>query len=158
MASVFLSKVGVVNVVGGDDGEALPGRVELDGLVSTAVIIVDANYTQATNQQFQSSLEDTIYMYVFGDQMGKVEITGLIFGAGCLGGATSGVEDVLNYYKDNRASKKETAVIVQVGETKISGFLTAMMIRSENPEDRINRFAFTISSLPDSDGTDAPAA
>jgi len=155
MAVVLSSKPGTVAIIGGEDGDeaALPGRVTLDGFVAATVIIRDAKYHQETNQQFQSSLEDTIYMYVFGDKMGSITLMGFIFGANCPSGGTSGIEYVLDYYKANRASQRPTAVIVMVGDTKISGFLTAMDIGMEDPESRINRFSFNVSTLPDSDGS-----
>lgn len=149
---VFSSKPGSVFIYGGDDGGSIPGRVEIEGFQSTTAVIIDAEYRQATNQQFQSSLMNTIYMYVFGDQMGAISIKGYIFAASCTSGI-SGVEEVLSYYKDNRAAKKSAAVIVKVGDTKISGFLTQMNISTADPVARINAFTFQINSMPESDGS-----
>jgi hypothetical protein len=132
---VFNSKPGLVAVF--TDDTVLPGRIQLSSpsLSSPSVLISGVNYKQEVNRQFQQSLDRDIYLYVFGDLMGGVTVKGVAFPDECVSG-DDGVRIILGYYADNRASNRDTPVVVQFGDEAISGFLTQMSLNSpDNPTD-----------------------
>jgi len=99
------------------------------------------------NAQFQTSLKASVYVYVFGDQMGNVGIAGIAFAGKC-DGEHSGMEDVFNYYRDYRASQRKEPIEVTFGKESISGFLTASKMTSKDTSNLTLNFSFTINTLP----------
>ena len=131
---------------------SLPARITMENFTGlTAVIIDDIRSDQATNQQFNTSLADAVYMYVFGDQMGTVSISGKLFSISCVGGGKSGLEELFDYYKQNRASKRTEPVQVYIGDTVLSGFVTRVAVHASGAGEtnRINEFTLQVSTLPD---------
>jgi hypothetical protein len=99
------------------------------------------------NVQFQTSLKESVYVYVFGDQMGNVVISGIAF-AGLCEGEESGIEDIFKYYRDYRASQRKETVTVTFGKQSISGFLTESRMSSRDPDNLTLNYTFTINTLP----------
>lgn len=149
MADVFNSRTGYVAVVPGQ--AVIPGRVKISGFEPTAALIETVDYSQKTNQQFQYALDGSVYIYVFGDEMGNVQVKGMILPILCTG-QSSGLKEVLDFYATNRASKSQALVEVSVGEEVISGFLTALAIAgvgaASDPIALIQRYAMNINTLP----------
>jgi hypothetical protein len=145
MSELLVCRRGMVVKMEGHGG--IPGKVKLEGFEPLASIIIAPAIGQRVNVQFQTSLKKSVYVYVFGDQMGNVVIHGIAF-AGLCKGNDSGLKDVFNYYKEFRASVHDKPVTVTFGEETISGFLMAMDMRSKDPDYMTVDFALTISSLP----------
>jgi len=145
MADLFACQRGKVVVMEGCEG--VPGKIILGGFEPLASIITSPAVTQRVNAQFQTSLKDSVYVYVFGDQMGNVTIAGVAFASRCQS-EDSGMEDVFNYYRDNRASQKKEPIEVTFGKQAISGFLMASELSSRDPDLLTLDFRFTISTLP----------
>jgi hypothetical protein len=145
MADVFACTRGKVVVMDGCGG--LPGKIVLGGFEPMAAIITSPSVTQRVNVQFQSSLKESVYVYVFGDQMGNVMINGIAFAARCQGDA-SGMKDIFDYYRDYRASQKKEPIEVTFGKEAISGFLTESNMSSRDPNNLTLDFRFTINTLP----------
>jgi hypothetical protein len=145
MADLFACQRGKVVVMEGCEG--VPGKIILGGFEPLASIITSPAVAQRVNAQFQTSLKDSVYVYVFGDQMGNVTIAGVAFASRCQS-EDSGMEDVFNYYRDNRASQKKEPIEVTFGKQAISGFLMASELSSRDPDLLTLDFKFTISTLP----------
>jgi hypothetical protein len=145
MAELLVCQRGKVFAMEGCDG--IPGKILLDKFEPVACIITSPAITQRVNAQFQTSLKESVYVYVFGDQMGQVTITGIAF-AGMCEGDSSGMKEILDYYRDYRASQRKETVIVTFGKESISGFLTESMMSSRDPSDLTLNYTFTINTLP----------
>lgn len=147
--AIFSLRIGEVASL--EMGDAIPGRISVDGFQMDAAIIDDIRAEHATNQQFNTSLSGIVYMYVFGDQMGTVLISGKLFSAKCGGGGTSGLEQILAFYKTNRASIKTTPIKVKIGAETLSGFLTRLTTHASGAGEasRIHDFTMHINTLPD---------
>jgi len=145
MADLLACQRGKVAVMEGCEG--IPGKILLTGFEPTAAIITSPSVTQRTNTQFQTSLKESVYVYSFGDQMGAVEIAGVAFAGKCEG-EESGMEEVFEYYRDNRASQKKEPIEVTFGKESLSGFLTASQMSSRDPDLLTLDFRFTINTLP----------
>jgi len=148
MADLFACQRGVVAVMEGCDG--VPGKIMLRDFAPMATIITAPSIAQRTNVQFQTSLKESVYVYVFGDQMGSIIIAGVAFAEKCDSGE-SGLEEIFDYYRDFRASKRSEPIEVTFGFSKeaVSGFLTASEISSRDPSFLTLDFKFTINTLPE---------
>lgn len=145
MADLLTCQRGKVVVMEGCGG--IPGKIILDGFEPIASIITAPAIRQRVNIQFQTSLKEAVYAYVFGDQMGSVRIAGIAFAGRCEG-EESGMEDIFNYYRDYRASQRKDPVTVTFGKESVSGFLTASDMTSRDPDLLTLDFVFTINTLP----------
>jgi hypothetical protein len=145
MAELLACRRGKVAVMEGCEG--IPGQILLDGFEPVASIITSPEVLQRVNVQFQTSLKESVYVYVFGDQMGNVVISGIAF-AGLCEGEESGIEDIFKYYRDYRASQRKETVTVTFGKQSISGFLTESRMSSRDPDNLTLNYTFTINTLP----------
>jgi hypothetical protein len=145
MADLFACSRGNLTVMEGCEG--VPGKILLKGFSPQAAIIVSPAISQRTNVQFQTSLRESVYVYVFGDQMGTVTVTGVAFATRC-DADDSGLEEIFEYYQNYRASQRQQPIEVTFGKESISGFLTASDISSRDPSFLTLDFKFTINTLP----------
>jgi hypothetical protein len=101
--------------------------------------------------QFMHTLRDFIYIYVFGERISQMNISGLSFFAPC-GSANGchGLEYVNAYYLFNRVSQRATPVTMVLGcGTPFFGFLVGMVIDLNNPEDLIGQFNLDFRVVPE---------
>ena len=149
MADVFNSRTGFVAVIPGQ--AVIPGRVKLSGFDPQAALIAGVDYNQRTNQQFQYALDSSVFIYVFGDEMGNVLVSGMAFPQLC-DGSSNGLSEVLKFYAENRASKKSELIEVSIGDELISGFLTQLTVKAVgaawDPIALIQSYTLTINTLP----------
>lgn len=146
MAELFKCRRG--QVVSMEGCEGVPGKILLGGFNPTAAIITSPAVSNHANVQFMPSLKESVYVYVFGDNMGSVTISGVAFASKC-DGDDSGMTEIFEYYKNYRASQRKEPVEVTFGKESISGFLTASDISSRDPDQLTLDFKFTINTLPE---------
>jgi hypothetical protein len=157
MADIFNSYPGMVNIFGGDSNY-FPGRIKLKtpsgGYVQfTAALFSGIDYDQETIQQFQLSMQDSVYIYVFGDGMGKIVLNGLAFAGTCEG--AEGLSQVMLIYNQSRVTKLEKPVVVLVGNQRVEGFLTQFNVNMQGASDNpatlgLYKFRMIIHTLPES--------
>lgn len=127
------------------------GRISVPGLkenINSAVLIESYAVRQGTAHQFQPSLSRAVYVYIFGDQMGQIEIRGLAAAISCQKGGTGGLKEILDFYSKNRASQTPTLTVVTVGTYSFRGFLTGLNISPRSPEHLLSNWALQIATLP----------
>ena len=146
MAELLACQRGKIAVMEGCEG--IPGKILLDGFEPVAAIVTAPSVEQRVNAQFQTSLKESVYVYVFGDQMGNIGIAGIAFASTCEDEEASGMEDVFNYYRDYRASQRKEPIAVTFGKESISGFLMASKLSSRDASNMTLDFSFTINTLP----------
>ena len=132
-------------------------------------IITRVGISAAGNYQFLHTIGNDVYVYVFGDRMGQVQLHGLSFMASeseCapgLGAGTSpsphiigagdgkhGFELLFDWYTKNRIAARRDPVLVTIGKaTNFKGFVTAMTGDVQDSLHRTIQFQMTISLLPD---------
>jgi hypothetical protein len=146
MSDLLACRRGTVTTIEGCEG--IPGTLSVDGFDAKAAIIVAPAVAQKVNVQFQTSLKEAVYAYVFGDQMGVISLSGLAFASRC-DDDSNGVKELFEYYDDYRASVRKEVVTVTISDKAFSGFLVAMAFRPQNPEHMISAFNMEISVLPE---------
>jgi hypothetical protein len=119
--------------------------------------------SESGNFQFLHTIANDVYMYVFGDRMGQVVLDGISFAGKCaVNGGTAaqfdpgiynfrhGIEEMLDWYEQNRLSARKDPVIVTVGRSKaFAGFITSLTASVEDPVYRKVNFQLTVTLLPD---------
>jgi hypothetical protein len=114
-------------------------------------IVTRLTVNQQVNVQFLHTLGSLIYVYVFGDRMGQVSLSGLSFACDCPDGTELGAEKMLLWYKRNRASKKADPVRVTIGQTVIEGFVTSFTEDVVDPAIKLVQWGVNLASLPEDD-------
>jgi len=114
-------------------------------------IVTRLTVSQQVNVQFLHSLGSLIHIYVFGDRMGTVSLSGLSFACDCPDGSELGAEKMMTWYKKNRASKKADPCKVTIGKTTIEGFVTSFTEDVVDPSLKLVQWGVNMSSLPEDD-------
>ena len=116
-------------------------------------IITRLGVSTAGNYQFLHTIGNDVYIYVFGDRMGQINLHGLSFAQKCEGGKSTdsahGFELLFDWYEKNRVATRKAPVTVTVGRSKtFQGFLTGLMGEAQDPTTRTIQFQLSISLLP----------
>lgn len=114
-------------------------------------IITRLTVSQQVNVQFLHSLGSLVHIYVFGDRMGQVGLSGLSFACECPDGNDLGSERMLLWYKRNRASRRQEPVRVTVGSTVIEGFVVGFNEDVVDPSIKLVQWGVQLASLPEDD-------
>lgn len=157
MAEIFVSAPGEVAAF---EMQATVGRISIPAELKdpelitnrpSPIIFASVNWEQRTHQQFANSLDGTVYIYVFGDQMGKIRIMGIAFDRLC-DKDDSGLQQVLDYYETNRASELSSPIEVSIAEKVVEGFLTSASVQARgvamDPGPVLHEYSLEISALP----------
>jgi hypothetical protein len=115
-------------------------------------IITRMTVSQKVNVQFLHTLGDLIYVYVFGDRMGSICLSGLAFNCGCTKEGTppdGGAEQMLLWYRQNRASRRPNPVRVTVGRTNIEGFVVNFTEDVVDPSLNLVQWGVDLAALPE---------
>ena len=143
MAVVFTSQnEGSVIVL--SFGRASPATLRIEGLESNNVIITTFVLDQAANAQFRPTLQDSIYVYSFGDRMGQLNISGVAFHKTCKDQSPfSGMKDIIQYYNSKAVSQNVKPVFISFGAFSVRCFLVGYHFSSLDP--KLNLVQFELS-------------
>ena len=109
---------------------------------------------QKTNHQFNLSLRQVIYLYVFGNLMGDITVTGALFSGNCSSSASqdkNGFDEILNFYTKNRLSSNSELVEISVGTKSMKGFLIGLNLQPTDQTTLLTPFVMFLRVLPESD-------
>ena len=130
--------------------EMRPNRIQFQSQKSIFTRLMLAH---AANYQFLHTLGGDIYIYVFGDRIGDLTLSGLSFSINCeaKGDREHGLEKMLKWWKANRLSKRKEPVQVMVGLTPIQGFVTNFSADTFDHSAKIIQFVLSLKILPEKD-------
>lgn len=146
MALVFSAKPGSVCRID-SQRPAVPFHINF-GWTTVKCIVTQAAVEQQGNFQFLHTIDDMIYVYVFGDRIGELLISGVCFGDSCPNDGISGMDDALAYYKDNRIANRATPVKIMFGQQLFQGFLTANRVEVARPELILGQYLMRFNTFP----------
>lgn len=113
-------------------------------------IITRMTLAQQCNYQFLHTIGNDIFIYVFGDRVGQITISGLSMADDCDSrDSEHGFEKVLKWYNRNRVAKRKTPVKVTIGKTPIQGFLVSISGDLVDPSTRLIQYGLTLMVLPE---------
>ncbi len=145
----------VALVDAGVQGDAFVANLDGDAAIRfdrERSIITRMTISQEANVQFLHTLGTHIYIYVFGDRIGSIGLSGLSFSGDCdIPGLNQshGGELMLAWYKQFRVSRRRSPVRVMVGNTPIDGFVTGFNEDIVDPMTNLIQWSVTLRSLPD---------
>lgn len=103
--------------------------------------------------QFMHTLRDKIFLYIFGERIGQMSISGLTFAAGCAVDGNSnftGIEAAVGYYQTCRATKRSVPLQVSIGRLAFKAFLLGVKTDIVDPDTGLGHFNFTLFFPPTS--------
>lgn len=120
------------------------------GYTTQRSVITRLTLSHQGNFQFLHTLGNDIYIYVFGDRVGSVTLSGLSMAASCDDSAAlHGGEMLLNWYAQNRIAQRQSPILVSLGaQTVISGFLIGLNQDVVDPQTRIMSFVLNMAVIP----------
>ena len=119
--------------------------------------MTQATVVQQGNYQFSHTINDTIYVYIFGDRIGELRVSGAAFpqvcdetarGAPTTVSTGTGYKEVLDFYEANRIAKRGQPVSIAFGETAFEGFLVNMQIQVADAEHLLGQWTYQFSTFP----------
>lgn len=118
-----------------------------------ASIVTRMTISEQVNVQFLHTLGAQIFIYVFGDRIGQISLSGLSFACGCddLASLNHGAELMYDWYKTNRTSKRELPLRLMLGDTPIEGFVTGFTEDVVDASTKLVQWGVTMMTLPDED-------
>jgi hypothetical protein len=88
-------------------------------------------------------------VYVFGDRISELQISGIAFAQLCGGTSTeSGMAEVLDFYEKNRISEAAAPVKIKFGERAFEGFLTGCQVEVAKPEVTLGQWLMRFHTFP----------
>ena len=142
---VALPDPGAVGIVSGVDLEGWGGFPGFRAIITRVMI------GQAGNYQLQHTFGSLVHVYIFGDRIGDVMISGLAFDRDCnaLGGAPLGIEAVAAYYQANRIAGRPTPLKVAVGTSRpMNCLLLKMTADIVDAQTRMFQFNLQLALIP----------
>jgi hypothetical protein len=148
MANIFATEPGTAIAI--TDPSILPITFVIGGWGGYPVrnsIIQGFSIASQGNYQFLNTLRNFTYVYVFGEKMGDITVTGLTFIGSCDYYNWSGVSNTLGYYANYALSWTGAPVYIAIGLAVFYGFLTGLRLDVRNPEGRLATFTLTYKSI-----------
>ena len=117
-------------------------------------VITRVGVSAAGNFQFLHTIGNDVYVYVFGDRMGAVQLSGIAFQTTNKDGAGKhGFESLFEWYEQNRIAVRSTPVTVTVGRNlTFKGFVTGLTGDIQDTLRRTISFQISIAVLPEKTG------
>lgn len=133
------------------DVVTLPGWGGFAGFKS---ILTGIEINERANFQFQHTLGNEIFIYVFGDRIGTFNVNGVSFYDTCgpSGAALGepGITRVLRYYRVNRLSNRAAPLLVTLPPaTVLRCYLMAFRGRVADPALRLFEFSMQLALIPE---------
>ncbi len=111
-------------------------------------IITRVTVSQQGNYQFLHTIGNDVYIYVFGDRVGSVTISGLSLVRCNADG--HGFEDIMAWYQNYRVAAMKSPLEVTIGDgLVIEGFLTGITGDVVDPGTRIMQFGLQLATIPE---------
>jgi hypothetical protein len=150
MAMIFTHAVGMVSRIT-SDRPVVPLRINFEQGENRNFIITQAGINQSGNFQFLHTLQDMLYIYVFGDRVSEIQVSGIAFAGICgASGDRSGIAEILDFYRFNKISSRPTPVLLRFGDQQhvFQSFLTGCQVEVSRPEINLGQFFLRFHAAP----------
>lgn len=116
---------------------------------SHASIVTRVGVNEQVNAQFLHTVGAHVYVYVFGDRVGDLMLSGLAFTGSCDSGDAPGIVLIRDWYLDNRLSKRKAPVLVTIGPSTVEGFLIRSNYEVVDPSIGLVQWNSFLVTLPE---------
>lgn len=155
---IFTGKQGTVSVIEPEGGAQTPFVIRFDGAAVDVDlirgIVTNVTMTQDTNVQFMHSLRDTIFINVFGNRIGQMTVSGILFLADvCKAGGGSEnsqpFKKFYEYYVGNNAVARANSINVQIGnDQSFKAFLLSFSFGVTDAQTSMGQFTMNLAVVP----------
>lgn len=115
-----------------------------------SIILTRVSLSQNVNVQFLHTLGNLVYVYSFGDRMGRIDLTGMAFTSVCnQKNKSHTAKNVLDWYKTNKASMRGDAIRVSIFDYAFQAFLIALSAEVVDDKTQLVQWNLTLSTLPE---------
>jgi hypothetical protein len=123
------------------------------GVTARHAIVTGVSLTRQCNVQFLHTLRGFIFLYVLGQKMGDLSITGITFAGECSQqpgpvAIEDGIWGVGDYYEFWNAANTGAPLSVLVGGGSFSAFLIGQKLEILNPKGRLGQFMLQFKLIP----------
>lgn len=150
---IFPSKVGVPVVVTDPNATPVTFVSSLEGwggVAATNCIVAGIAASTQSNVQFMLTLRNYTYVYVFGEKMGDIVISGLTLPSSCnAGNGNDGMTNAIQYYNQKTVSVTGKSLGIVMGGWSTFAFLIAARFNYNSPDTRVGRFEFIFKTVTD---------
>lgn len=133
----------------------LEGWHDTGGFNRWRSIITSIGVGQQGNYQFLHTLGKYIFVYVFGDRIGSLTLSGMSFPGDCDTSSTtpmSGIERVMDYYRVNRLARRGAILRVTLGlRTTFAAMLIGINSSVSDPQTNVHQFQLSMALIPTDD-------
>ena len=144
-------------------GESLAGSLltldpEWGGFNQMKAIFTRVGVAEQGSYQFLHTLGRNIYLYVFGDRIAGLTLTGVAFFDNCINAdAKIGIAHVIQWYRQNRVAKRAEPILVTIDPgTTFEAYLLSVRGQTINTAQRLYQFSLSMAAIPPDD-LDVPA-
>jgi hypothetical protein len=141
------TRAGIMKVF--SSGSATPLTFTMGGWASGAsaqnAVIAGVSANTQGNYQFMLTMRNYTYVYIFGEKMGDVAVSG-VAGVEC-DEAVHGLTYALQYYNTYAISVSGTPIALQFGGYIANAFLIGGSFQYMNPQSRLARFQFNFKTI-----------
>jgi len=148
MPGFFAHGRGAVQRVPGPHRGYVPFKLWVPGGALNRGIITQGTIEHEGNYQFLHTINDAVYVYVFGDRVGSLVVGGIAFGVPCGGG--NGITEVILRYNQHRIAATGNPVIVGFADLAFPCFLTGFNVDTADPETHTAQWALRFNFFPQS--------
>lgn len=119
---------GIIPLVTVGKGNASVSSVTPINFQNQKSLITRVTVSQQTNHQFLHTLGGDIYIYVFGDRIGQMTISGLSAAVDCDNPDDNqhGFEKIMAWYNQYKLSAYAKPITVAIGNTTLIGFVAGL--------------------------------
>lgn len=112
-------------------------------------IITRVSTSESGNFNALHTIGNDFYVYVFGDRIGQITISGLALSENCaVNDGVHGIEKVTEWYRQNKLANRLEPVVISIGRTPIEGFLIGCTSDIVDPGTRIASFNLSLMAPP----------
>jgi hypothetical protein len=140
------------------EDSAAQANIQFLGMVDSRItfdsqlaIVTRMTMSHQVNAQFLHTIGNHVYIYVFGDRIGSMGLSGLAFHGVC-DKPGSGAEKMLRWYQTNRASKRRNPLTITIGTggdtTPIEGFVVGFTQDVVDPSIGLVQWNANLVTLP----------
>ena len=120
---------------------------KIPGDQNANIIVTGVSGANSGGHQFLHTLSHFIYVYVFGERVGDLTVTGKTVLHPCHAAGAAGISAVSNYYLAHGIARYGTPVAIAIGSVGLSGFLVELKSEINNPNEPFGDFSLVFKTI-----------
>lgn len=164
MPAFFAHARGAVAMVASGNSDVVPFSVSLNtnpklgttrtgtsSVLDVKSIVTQAGIVREGNFQLLHTIDETFYLYVFGDRIDEIRLAGVAFAKLCQtddSESKTGMQRILDAYEDSRVARRRILLDLSLGPTVFKSILGGMSLEVMDPETNLGQWALRLKGFP----------